>query len=416
MTLYISNKGEVETAALYLLGASVKDESAVGFFGSGFKYAIAALLRHEVKFTIYAGLRPINIEVRQKTFRSECFNVIWIEGEQTSITTRTGPKWEIRDAIREFWSNAMDEGEESRELPPAPGRTTIAIEVTEEIEEMIANWELYFLPETGKIFECDLGEIHEQEIPSLYRRNVWITEDLEPQAIFTYNFYDFDLPESRKVSKFSAIRNTGKLLEQLTNVDICEKLIFHSKFKESFELKSLLSVYISQQSTFAKTVRAAFKRRYTHCGPEKYRDQYEKYVGPENKVFWTEEAIAHFLTELGCPSISALIKDRKPYDVKPWPIGVKQRVERRINELAAHGIDLRPYARTFGVFENSNIIAMADMQDRVLVLGAQAVSCDATALTKALVEEWTHLYHDVHDYTVAQQHVYLDLIAQLLDR
>jgi hypothetical protein len=48
--LLIENKGEIDINALILMGGTTKreDESKIGFFGSGNKYAIALLLRERL--------------------------------------------------------------------------------------------------------------------------------------------------------------------------------------------------------------------------------------------------------------------------------------------------------------------------------------------------------------------------------
>ena len=53
----IQNEGEIEKRAFQLIGASTKrdDESKIGFFGSGNKYAIALLLRKNIFFKVYSG-------------------------------------------------------------------------------------------------------------------------------------------------------------------------------------------------------------------------------------------------------------------------------------------------------------------------------------------------------------------------
>ena len=57
--LVIRNAGEIEPGALSLMGASTKDsEEHIGKFGSGFKYAIATLLRvEEASGVVRRGLR-----------------------------------------------------------------------------------------------------------------------------------------------------------------------------------------------------------------------------------------------------------------------------------------------------------------------------------------------------------------------
>ena len=50
--LKIGNSGEIESGAFRLIGACTKrgDDSMIGYFGSGLKYAMAVLLREGIEF------------------------------------------------------------------------------------------------------------------------------------------------------------------------------------------------------------------------------------------------------------------------------------------------------------------------------------------------------------------------------
>ena len=47
MSIIFTNQGEIDIRAVTTFGVSVKnDNSAIGMFGTGLKYAIAIILRH----------------------------------------------------------------------------------------------------------------------------------------------------------------------------------------------------------------------------------------------------------------------------------------------------------------------------------------------------------------------------------
>lgn len=225
MTVSIVNNGEIDTAALYLMGASTKEgENKIGFFGSGNKYAIATLLRLGVPFTIYSGLDPIAIETRTVALKDQSFDQILIDGVGTSLTTRMGPDWEPWFALREFISNAMDEGGmEIGNIPPAPGRTTIVIERTPIIEPVLANLSQYFTQEPEGIIQST------DNVFRVYRKGILVSPHNQERSLYNYNFDKLDITESRlykydfevfaKIANIYAKSEDEALIHQILSVD-----------------------------------------------------------------------------------------------------------------------------------------------------------------------------------------------------
>jgi len=413
--LRIRNAGEIDPLALTLLGASTKENGqSIGFFGSGNKYALATILRRGLTFRIFSGEREIAVEVRNETFRGESFGVIWLDGKATSITTRTGPKWEVRDAIRELWSNALDEGEEEIEmgefdLRGTHGVTTLFIEASPEVVDMWTGWEQYFLPKNAKqLYHNDYGRILTMPLSGFYRRGVWICEDRKFETKFTYDFTAFDLPESRKVDSNATVHYVAYVLETCPNVGLFASLITDLP-REHGEWKAL-SRYMS--SPAKEAIKKAFLLKYDFVGNARNQGQF---AAGKHKVLWIEPGcVLGVLLDAGIPSIETHMKFDEAFTCKPWPIGAKQILDRELALLTANGIDLRPFQMQYVEFREANRIAQADMKNGRCLLCARAFEDNGRALRKALIEEWTHLAHNVLDHTVAQQHVYLDTIVRLL--
>jgi len=112
MYLKITNKGNVVPEAFSLVGASTKrgNNSKIGMFGSGNKYSISYLTRKQYDFRIFTGKKEIVFTTVQRKLGEETFNVICINDKETSITSEIGHHWTLWQAIRELYSNAMDEG------------------------------------------------------------------------------------------------------------------------------------------------------------------------------------------------------------------------------------------------------------------------------------------------------------------
>lgn len=146
----ISNQGEIDINSLLLLGATSKrgDNSKIGFFGSGLKYAMAVLLKNNIPFNIFAGEKEIKVSTSKQKFRGVDVSVIKVNNKLTSLTTDMGPDWKAWFAIRELYCNAIDEGNHSISIAGSPvgvkGETNIFVKFDYQLAELFTNWNLYF--------------------------------------------------------------------------------------------------------------------------------------------------------------------------------------------------------------------------------------------------------------------------------
>src|SRR5690606_26741321 len=139
----------------------IKDsDSPIGYFGTGFKYAIAVILRNGGRIDLYRGTRHFTFEAGSKTIRGKDFDVIWLfddggPGEdaqcrQLGFTTELGKNWEPWMAYRELHCNALDEGGRTTQLTGDPesfigeNYTTIIVN-WDKFDEVYTNRHQYFL-------------------------------------------------------------------------------------------------------------------------------------------------------------------------------------------------------------------------------------------------------------------------------
>jgi len=105
------NTGILEPEFIKSFGVSVKsDNSCIGFFGTGLKYAIAILIRQGAKVSIYSDGEVMHFGKKSVTLKGKSFDFITMNGEQIPFTTELGKTWEPWMAYRELYSNAKDEG------------------------------------------------------------------------------------------------------------------------------------------------------------------------------------------------------------------------------------------------------------------------------------------------------------------
>lgn len=206
--IQIKNNGLIEPQALYLLGASTKrnDSSKIGQFGSGNKYAIAYLLRNGYEIKVFSGLNEIKIETKEEVFRENKFQVLYINGERTSITTDTGTVgWNnIWMCLRELISNSMDEGGYEMNfvntIQPAENQTHFYIQNKSDTREFVINYDNYFSTNKEVLFECEAGQILKKtgDKINIYRKGIRCF-DTNKNGIFDYSFSEIEIDENRMV-------------------------------------------------------------------------------------------------------------------------------------------------------------------------------------------------------------------------
>lgn len=208
--LKISNPGEIELNAFRLIGASTKreDDSKIGFFGSGLKYSMAFLLSNNIKFEIFSGDKAIGITTKPVTYRNQEFNVIYINGEETSMTTEMGPGWKTWFAIREIFCNAIDEGGQDIEIvstaSPKAGETAFFIEINKEIGEILNEWTMYFSGKRpGAIYDNRGTKIfkptEDDDRLIVYRKGIQCYSEKSCNPIFHYDLPWITINESRVI-------------------------------------------------------------------------------------------------------------------------------------------------------------------------------------------------------------------------
>lgn len=104
------NRGLIDLAAVRTLGVSVKEEGAIGYFGTGLKFAIATILRGGGSISVYRGKREHHFGTVTKDVRGQPFQIVTMDGQELGFTSTLGRDWKPWMAFRELACNALDEG------------------------------------------------------------------------------------------------------------------------------------------------------------------------------------------------------------------------------------------------------------------------------------------------------------------
>jgi hypothetical protein len=419
--LRIGNLGELEFLALTLVGASVKGESMIGKYGTGNKYGLAALIRLGLKPIIYSGTRLIELGTIKKDFRDKSFEVITVGGQETSLTTEMGKThWELRHAIREFWSNALDEGGATYEITKTirgeAGKTFVYIPANDEVLDMVSEWHKYFTPiGASTLVSYDKVKIFDPsqtgKTTAIYRRGVWCVEEYRQNMLFSYDIKDIDLPETRLTSMWNAGWQVAMPLTKLKDERAIRRLFGAVRDDNSFEWDALgnhAGFKIPEDSAIMKYFNGLWK--YVSTKHElKY---FPQHLLPS--VLVCSDQAFKVLIGWGCKNIMHAVNRDIQWSEMAWPPGLKEQVNAAVARLKRNGFDWRWPIKFVELAEPKSAIALADLRAGVCLLTADAASAHPSMILKALIEEWTHLEHGVADHTVEQQHVYLDAIVSLL--
>lgn len=215
--LVFSNPGVLDINLVKLLGVSVKEsDSAIGFFGTGLKYAIASTLRLGGEVVIFSDGQRYDIAGEKLTLRDKEFTRVTINGEALGFTTELGKQWEPWMVVRELYSNALDEqGGTSIQThnlddlqDKSTGETIIALRGVPFLEVWNNRANYFISPEETPVHESEYAAAyaHRCGSRSVFYRGIRVYDAMKP-TLYRYNIRErLDLTEDR----------TAKYLFQIT--------------------------------------------------------------------------------------------------------------------------------------------------------------------------------------------------------
>jgi hypothetical protein len=108
--VYFMNNGEFDVESMLTFGVSVKEDDAIGYFGTGFKYAIGIVLRLGGSMKVETMGKEFVFTVDAREVRGKSFDFVQCNGSDAGFTTHLGANWSPWQAFRELYCNAADEG------------------------------------------------------------------------------------------------------------------------------------------------------------------------------------------------------------------------------------------------------------------------------------------------------------------
>lgn len=210
--IVFENAGDLDLRALRTFGLSSKAGSdKIGRFGTGLKYATAVIVRAGGTVHFWDGTRYLSTSTVETEFRGQPVKEILLDGEPLPFTTDLGRDWEVWQAFRELYSNALDEGGTVNHAEtlsdPEAGNTAISVDLPG-FEAIYYTMEEHFIGvDETPLWSDGALEVYPGRSSFVFYRGIAVMKLKEPAAQ-RYNIKGYlDLTEDRTAKYDWQVRN-----------------------------------------------------------------------------------------------------------------------------------------------------------------------------------------------------------------
>lgn len=418
--LKIQNNGELDIRLVSLMGGTTKanDEFKIGQWGSGLKYTLAYLLKNNIAFKIFVGEEEVLVDTETEMIRDEAFEIITINGIRTSVTTNMGGNaWKPWTIIRELWCNALDEGgavkQTTTETAGTSGTTTFFIQITEEVKQVILDWNKYFIHEHEALFESDTFRIYPGgDKLRFYKQGVLIHENQSSApALFSYDIRNAEINELREFhgsiehQLYLALKDANEkvvrhFLENVTDEHMEGKCSFQGwgflgKFAETWKTTLGNATIIHQEAVDKIQARGLDI------------DLTASVVVPKNIY----KVLSGQFKSIG--AVRMADKNNEFYEI------IDQELEGMIKQgltiLETCDYFISPeLSFVYGVFGNKNTLAKVNLDEKVIYISETMRNSSMFEIVGMLIEENEHFNTGLQDETRAFQQHFINLFTKTL--
>lgn len=417
--ILFENPSEIEPRAFTLLGGSTKrdSEGKFGFFGSGNKYSIAYMLRNGIDFKVFSGEREIKFTTDTVSLGNKNFEVIYVDGQETSLTVDAGPGWSAWQVFREQLCNMIDAGGTEAvftddDAKGVEGYTRIYIDAHSDVGSTYSNMDDYFSFNMEPANINEHGTLYKNKTNTdsrVYRRGILVHNDV---GYIGMDFgYHVDLPDAD-------INESRELTAALTNDFLFSKVIFGCD--DISIIKDIIAKMPKGYHPYVMCLSDEWKHVLT---------DYVLYTPQEERI------LSHNEEQKGLCIHSDFIREIEGYGVnvtRPARVDEAHREYTIIDHDDVHPMKMRKLRKVCSMlmytgieihvedilivdFFEANTLGMYDRQENAVCIGNSALGRGVSDILLTVLEECLHRDSGQSDYTRAFQDAILQYAVSLID-
>lgn len=397
--IVFENKGKLDIRAIKIMGISSKDDksSAIGYFGTGLKYALAILLRHGATVSVVTGSQSYEFGILPTKIRHDNFDIVTMNGEELGFTTELGKDWELWMAFREIYSNMLDENGRAYEtgvFTPEEGNTYVTVNY-DPFAKIFNDRNKYFLNSNREPIAVSRNvEIYEkapddQLESSIYFKGVRVLVSKQ-EGMYNYNLLSgLTLTEDRTVRDgWSLAWELAHAVVMLKDKALIRRLVTAGRGSYEQFMNFRHADSSASMATFFLDVVGELRKQLMDVGMNQTAIDFHK---------------EHTKTPTILPGISCHMTNIE-----------QQQLDRAYSFCKdALGLELDDFRLIVAKDLGNGHLGRANIEDGIMYISKQCFREGTKRVAVALLEEYTHCKHRVEDETLEQKWVYLNQILSL---
>lgn len=405
MYLIIKSKNEIQVEALSLMGASTKrlENNKIGMFGTGNKYGIAYCMRNNYNLRIFSGKREIFLATKPTKLGDNDFDIITLNGKFTSLTTSLGKDWSLWMAIREFYSNAIDEGliefSITSDLPKKEkDTTTFFIETNAEIMKLWSNIDNHLSIKREVLFENEIGKIYVKKSQKgiIFREGILVKAG-DYKTLFDFDLHNIDITEERLAKRdFQVIENMWKLIYSCDNEFVIRSYV-DIGYSDCLENNISQTWYSTYPNLISDTWKKVLKeKQLANLAFRDYLDAEDviKTTFLESRLY--NDSVVILGDKIKKPAKLTISDKGQPFKEIMMTEYQQSEYDKAISLLAKAKFDI-PYDIKVVDFRRRNQVG--GVSGNTILLGVKNFDEGDHYIVNTILEEYIHIKHQVADET-----------------